>query len=87
MLEREVGAAQAQAAIEYFVDAGEIARMLGLDRKTVQQMARDGVIPAYPLGEGTRKTWRFLPSEIHEWMQGRVNSEGHPCRSNRRKSN
>jgi excisionase family DNA binding protein len=87
MTEREVGAARAHAAVEYFVDAREIARMLGLDHRTVQQMARDGIIPAYPLGEGVRKTWRFLPSEIREWMQRRVNSEGHPCRSNRRKPN
>ena len=76
MIEREVGAAPAQAAIEYFVDACEIARMLGIDHRTVQQMARDGALPAYPLGEGMRKTWRFLPSQVHEWMQRRVNSEG-----------
>lgn len=54
MTEREVGAARAQRTIEYFVDASEIARMLSLDQRTVQQMARDGVIPAYPLGEGMR---------------------------------
>lgn len=87
MTESEVGSAKAQRVIEYFVDAHEIAHMLGIDHRTVQQMARDGAIPAYPLGEGVRKTWRFLPSEIHEWMQRRVNSEGHPCRSNRRKPN
>jgi len=61
--------------------------MLGIDHRTVQQMARDGVIPAYPLGEGMRKTWRFLPSEVHDWMHRRVHSDGHPCRSNRRKPN
>ena len=87
MVEREAGAARAQGAIEYFVDAHEIGRMLLVDHRTVQQMARDGVIPAYPLGEGKRKTWRFLPSEVREWMQSRVNSEGHPCRSNRRRPN
>jgi hypothetical protein len=37
--------------------------MLGIHHRTVQQMARDGIIPAYLLGEGRRKTWRFLCSE------------------------
>jgi excisionase family DNA binding protein len=87
MTERQIGAAPAQAAFEYFVDADEIAFMLKLDPKTVQKMAREGIIPAYPFGEGPRKTWRFLPSEVHEWMRTRVHSEGHPCRSNRRKPN
>jgi excisionase family DNA binding protein len=82
-----MGAARVPAAVEYFVDDARVAEMLGIHRRTVQQMARDGVIPAYPLGEGIRKTWRFLLSEIHEWMQARVNSESHPCRSNRRKPN
>lgn len=83
----DFGAVPVQHTIEYFVDASEIGRMLGIDHRTVQQMARDGVIPAYPLGEGMRKTWRFLPSEVHDWMHQRVHSEGHPCRSNRRKPN
>ena len=74
-------------AIEYFVDAFEIAVMIGLHPRTVQQMARDGLIPAYPLGEGKRKTWRFLRSEVREWMQRKVNSDSHPCCSNRRKPN
>ncbi|MBV8674678.1 MAG: helix-turn-helix domain-containing protein [Acidobacteriaceae bacterium] len=87
MTESEVGPIQTQTVVEYFVDAHEIARMLAIDHRTVQQMARDGVIPAYPLGEGTRKTWRFRPSEIHEWMTRKINSEGHPCRSNRRRPN
>jgi len=84
---REASAAGASTPVEYFVDDTEIARMLGIHHRTVQQMARDGVIPAYPLGEGRRKTWRFLRPEIHEWMQSRVNSDCHPCHSNRRKPN
>ena len=87
MIGREASTPGASTPVEYFVDDVEIARMLGIHHRTVQQMARDGVIPAYPLGEGTRKTWRFLRSEIHEWMQARVNSDCHPCPSNRRKPN
>jgi excisionase family DNA binding protein len=72
--------------VEYFVDDTEIARMLGIHHRTVQQMARDGVIPAYPLGEGMRKTWRFLRSEIHEWMQARVSESGQPDEADRDQS-
>jgi hypothetical protein len=53
---RETSAAGASTSVEYFVDDVEIARMLSIHHRTVQQMARDGVIPAYPLGEGIRKT-------------------------------
>ena len=42
----DFGPVQTREAIEYFVDACEIGRMLGIDHRTVQQMARDGVIPA-----------------------------------------
>jgi excisionase family DNA binding protein len=72
---------------EYFVDDVEIGQMLGIHHRTVQQMARDGNLPAYPLGGGKRKTWRFLRSQIHEWMQARVNSSCHPCSSKKGKPN
>jgi excisionase family DNA binding protein len=83
---REASAAGASMPVEYFVDDTEIARMLGIHHRTVQQMARDGVIPAYPLGEGMRKTWRFLRSEIHEWMQARVSESGQPDEADRDQS-
>ena len=69
---------------EYYVDAGEAGKFLGIHRRTVLQMARDGVIPAHPLGDGTRKLWRFLLSELDDWMRGRVNSGRRPCSPNRR---
>ncbi len=56
---------------EYFVDADEAAKFLILDPRTVQNKARLGVIPAHPLGDGPRKTWRFLLSELSAWMQNR----------------
>ena len=71
--------------IEYFVDAIEISLMIGLHPRTVQQMARDGIIPAHPLGTGQRKTWRFLRSEVQQSIKTQVNSDSHPCRSSRRK--
>lgn len=87
MIVRESSIVGVSVPVEYFVDDIEIARMLGIHHRTVQQMARDGIVPAYPLGEGKRKTWRFLRSEIHEWLQASVNSECHPCSSNRGKPN
>jgi excisionase family DNA binding protein len=69
---------------EYFEDAGEAAKFLGINRRTVLQMAREGIIPAHPLGDGKRKLWRFLLSELDEWMRSRVNSARRPCSPNRR---
>ena len=71
-------------ATEYYVDAGEAGKFLDIHRRTVLQMARDGIIPAHPLGDGRRKLWRFLLSELDEWMRGRVNSGRRPCSPHRR---
>ena len=49
---------------ESFVDATRAAELLGLKPRRVLEMARAGQIPAYPLGTGSRKTWRFRLSEI-----------------------
>jgi excisionase family DNA binding protein len=67
---------------EYYEDAREAAKFLRIQRRTVLQMARDGVIPAHPLGDGRRKLWRFLSSELDEWMRDRVNSARRPCSPN-----
>lgn len=69
---------------EYYVNASEAARFLGIGRRTVLKMARDGTIPAHPLGDGQGKVWRFLLSELDEWMRGRLNSAGRPCSPIRR---
>lgn len=71
---------------EYFVDADEAARFLKVQRRTLLQMARAGTVPAHPIGDGRRKMWRFLLSELDEWLRGRVNSaERRPCFSDRRR--
>jgi excisionase family DNA binding protein len=69
---------------EYYVDAEEAGKFLGIHRRTVLQMARDAVIPAHPLGDGRRKLWRFLLSELDEWMRARVNTGRRLCSPNRR---
>jgi excisionase family DNA binding protein len=69
---------------EYYVDAVEAAKFLHINRRTVLQMARNAIIPAHPLGDGRRKLWRFLLSELDEWMRSRINSGRRPCSPNRR---
>jgi excisionase family DNA binding protein len=69
---------------EHYVDAEQAAGFLDIHRRTVLQMARDGAIPAHPLGEGKRKLWRFLLSELDGWMRSRINSVRRPCSPNRR---
>ena len=54
--------------MEHFVDADVAARFLSLSRKHILKLAIQGVIPAHPLGVGERKTWRFLLSEVRDWM-------------------
>lgn len=49
---------------ESYVDAIRAAELLDLKPRRVLEMARAGQIPAYPLGTGSRKTWRFRLSEI-----------------------
>jgi hypothetical protein len=58
------------APLEHFVDADKAAEFLSLSRKHILKLAILGVIPAHPLGLGQRKTWRFLLSELRDWMLG-----------------
>lgn len=82
------------AAIEPFVDAQRGAQFLGITRRRMLQLARDGSIPAHPIGNGKRKTWRFRLSELAKAMavekampaahiQGIIDN-GSPRRPNRR---
>lgn len=69
---------------EPYVDAAEAAHFLAINRRAVMQFARRGTIPAHPVGEGRRHTWRFLLSELDSWMRNRVNSRCRPCSPKRR---
>src|SRR5580658_6932052 len=51
------------------------------ERDPRQRLAREGTIPAHPFGEKSRKTWRFLLSELDAWMKAKVNCPRRPCRS------
>ena len=50
--------------LEPFVDAIEAGRFLGLRPRRVLELARCGALPAYPLGDGARRVWRFRLSEL-----------------------
>jgi hypothetical protein len=49
---------------EPFVDAEQAGSFLSLRPRRVLELARKGMIPAHPLGEGLRKVWRFRLSEL-----------------------
>jgi hypothetical protein len=49
---------------EPFVDAVRAAGFLSLSPRRVLTLARSGAIPAYPLGNGQRRVWRFRLSEL-----------------------
>ncbi len=59
---------------EPFVEADAAAEFLHSSPRTVKQLAREGKIPAHPFGDGPRKRWFFLISELAEFLRGRVNS-------------
>ncbi len=61
---------------EPYVDEEVVARFVGITSRRVLEMARDGEIPAHPIGSGSRKTWRFRLSEIEAHFSSKKNSTG-----------
>lgn len=53
---------------EPFVDAYKVANFLSLTRRRILELVRAGRLPAYPLGNGQRRVWRFRLSEIASAM-------------------
>ena len=77
----------ASSGPEHFVAAEKAAKFLDLHRRTLLERARRGTIPAHPMGDGPRKTWRFLLSELDRWLRGRVHSSGGAARVNTKRKN
>ena len=74
---------RATAAPEPFVDANTAAEFLCLRTRRVLELAREGAIPAHPLGDGQRKVWRFRLSELEAAMEARHNGgSSRPCSRN-----
>ena len=57
---------------EPFVDAQKAADFLSLRRRRVLELARSGLIPAHPIGDGQRRVWHFLLSELASWLAART---------------
>jgi hypothetical protein len=57
--------------IEPFVDAEKAAEFASLRRRRLLELARTGVIPAHPIGDGQRRVWRFRLSEIASALAAR----------------
>jgi hypothetical protein len=49
---------------ERFVDAEVAGNFLQLQPRRILQLARQGKLPACPIGDGIRKVWRFRLSEL-----------------------
>ena len=58
--------------MEPFVDAARAAQFLNLRPRRLMELARKGLIPAYPIGDGQRKVWRFRLSEIAAALAARA---------------
>jgi len=71
-------------SFEPYVSVEKAAHYLDMKRKTVLDKARRGLIPAYPWGDGPRKTWRFKISQLDDWMKSKLNSPRRPPFSERR---
>jgi Helix-turn-helix domain len=56
---------------ERFVGPIEAAAFLDVHPKTLQRFSRCSLVPAHPFGEGKRKRWRYLLSELELWLRSR----------------
>ena len=57
----------------------DAARLLRMHPKTLLRKAREGTLPAHPVGRG-RKRWHFYLSELDHWLRSQVISGSHPRR-------
>jgi nitrogen PTS system EIIA component len=51
-------------------DSSEAAHYLRVHPRTLTRMARDGEIPAIPIG----RQWRFRKSDLDAWLESRISS-------------
>jgi excisionase family DNA binding protein len=61
---------------ERVLNTEEAAALLQIHPKTLQRMARQGVVPAFRIGD----LWRFRASSLDEWLRSRLCSKSHSCR-------
>jgi excisionase family DNA binding protein len=51
----------------------DLSAAIGVSVKRVQELARQGIIPAFKLG----RNWRFDPDAIRTWIKASTRSEQH----------
>ena len=51
------------------------AELFGCDDKTISRWARDGYLPAHPIGVGKKRYWRFFEDELIEWLRAQKNGD------------
>lgn len=80
-----VGAALVAAPLSFepFIEAAEAAPFLRILERHLKKLAREAKVPAHPRGDGQRRRWLFLLTELDAWMRGRVNSAFDLCRESR----
>jgi hypothetical protein len=68
-----LNAAQPTTPSEPFVDQDVAAKFLSVKPRRLLELARAGKIPAFPLGDGERRVWRFKISLLAAAMESRLN--------------
>jgi excisionase family DNA binding protein len=53
------------------VGSQDAARLLRMHPKTVLRKAREGTLPAHPVGRD-RKRWHFYLAELDDWLRSQV---------------
>jgi len=67
-----------QGPFEPYLDAQRASEYIGISAKKLLQLARTRKVPAYGIGDGRRKMWRFRRSELDIWLHGTVHSSQRP---------
>ena len=63
-------------AFEKVLNTDEAAALLQIHPKTLQRMARRGMVPAFRIGD----LWRFRASLLDQWLRSDLSSKSHSCR-------
>jgi len=61
---------------ERMLNTEEAAALLQIHPKTLQRMARKGIVPAFRIGD----LWRFRASSLDQWLRSGLCSKSHSCR-------
>ena len=63
-------------AFERVLNTDEAAALLQIHPKTLQRMARQGIVPPFRIGD----LWRFRASSLDQWLRSGLCSKSHSCR-------